>query len=84
MIRPVLAALRNVDRAIGRRSGRRSVLVDARTPVNFTMVAPILTAMAADPRVTFFYTASEEPHRLRDIYREALAARSPINHPAGT
>jgi CDP-glycerol glycerophosphotransferase (TagB/SpsB family) len=27
--------------------------------------------MAGDPRVEFFFTASEEPHRLRDIYHEA-------------
>ena len=64
---------RRFDRAIGQRSGRRSILVDARTPVNFTMVAPIYRALAADPRVTFSFTASEEPARLRDIYREAPA-----------
>jgi CDP-glycerol glycerophosphotransferase (TagB/SpsB family) len=32
-------------------------------------------AMAADPRVTFYFTASEEPHRLRDIYSEAPEVR---------
>ena len=63
--------LRRVDRAIGRRAGRRRILVDARTPVNYTMIAPLHRAMAADPRVSFFFTASEEPERLRDIYREA-------------
>ena len=62
-----LAALRRADRAIGQRSGRRSVLVDARTPVNFTMVAPLFRAMAVDSRIDFFFTASEEPSRLRDI-----------------
>jgi len=66
-----LGALRSFDRRLGRRSDRRRVLVDARTPVNFTMVAPIYRAMAADPRVDFFFTASEEPGRLRDIYHEA-------------
>jgi hypothetical protein len=64
-------SVRRADRAIGQRSGRRAVLVDARTPVNFTMVAPIYRAMSADSRVKFYFTASEEPHRLRDIYREA-------------
>jgi CDP-Glycerol:Poly(glycerophosphate) glycerophosphotransferase len=62
---------RRIDRAVGQRSGHRSILVDARTPVNFTMVAPMYRLMAADPRVSFFFTASEEPERLRDIYREA-------------
>jgi len=70
-----LDALRRVDRAIGRRSGHRAILVDARTPVNYTMVAPIHRAMAADPRVSFYFTASEEPQRLRDIYREARSTR---------
>jgi CDP-glycerol glycerophosphotransferase (TagB/SpsB family) len=76
VIRAAVDTLRRLDRAIGQRSGRRRVLVDARTPVNFTMVAPVCRAMAADPRVQFFFTASEEPQRLRDIYREALASRS--------
>ena len=71
----VIDALRLVDRGIGRRSDRRRVLVDSRTPVNFTMVAPIVRAMAADPRVSFYFTASEDPGRLRDIYREAPDAR---------
>jgi hypothetical protein len=71
-----LDRLRRVDRALGHRSGRRRILVDARTPVNYTMVAPIHRAMAADSRVSFYFTASEEPQRLRDIYREALVGRS--------
>jgi CDP-glycerol glycerophosphotransferase (TagB/SpsB family) len=71
VIRTAIETLRRVDCAIGRRSGRRRILVDARTPVNFTMVAPVYRAMAADPRVAFCFTASEEPHRLREIYHEA-------------
>jgi len=73
-------AVRRADRTLGQRSGRRSVLVDARTPVNFTMVAPVYRAMSADPRVDFYFTASEEPHRLRDIYREANGVK--LLHPS--
>ena len=80
MIRAILSssldAIRRADRAIGQRSGHRRLLVDARTPVNFTIVAPIYRAMAADPRVSFYFTASEEPHRMRDIYREAPDVRT--------
>jgi hypothetical protein len=83
MIGPLLAgaveSLRRADRLIGQRGGRRRVLVDARTPVNYTMVAPLYRAMAADPRVSFFFTASEEPDRLREIYREAPDVR--LLHP---
>jgi len=71
VIRRFLDTVRRLDRAAARRSRRRHVLVDARTPVNFTMVAPIYRAMDGDPRVSFFFTASEEPQQLRDIYREA-------------
>jgi CDP-glycerol:poly(glycerophosphate) glycerophosphotransferase len=84
MIRSLVAssldAVRRADRAIGQRSGRRRILVDARTPVNFTIVAPMYRAMAADPRISFYFTASEEPHRARDIYREAPDVR--FIHPA--
>jgi hypothetical protein len=73
-------AVRRADRSFGQRSGRRSVLVDARTPVNFTMIAPVYRAMTADPRVDFFFTASEEPHRLEEIYREAVGVR--LLHPS--
>ncbi|HET7694290.1 MAG TPA: CDP-glycerol glycerophosphotransferase family protein [Vicinamibacterales bacterium] len=71
LVANALDSLRRADRALGQRRGRRRVLVDARTPVNFTMVAPVYRAMSADPRVSFFFTASEEPDRLREIYREA-------------
>jgi hypothetical protein len=67
----MVGGLRRLDRAIGRRSGRRRILIDARTPVNFTMVAPIYRAMSADPRLAFSFTASEDPHLLADIYHEA-------------
>ena len=74
LVAATLDTLRRADRVIGQRSGRRSILVDARTPVNFTMVAPIYRAMAADRRIQFFFTASEEPQRLHEIYREAAGA----------
>jgi CDP-glycerol glycerophosphotransferase (TagB/SpsB family) len=63
------------DRHPSAGDGRRRVLVDGRTPVNYVMVAPVLRAMANDERIEFFFTASEEPHRLRDIYREAPHVR---------
>jgi len=71
LLTSAVESARRLDRVMGQRSGRRSVLVDARTAVNFTMVAPMFRALAADARVNFCFTASEEPERLRDIYREA-------------
>jgi hypothetical protein len=51
----------------------KRILVDSRTAVNFEMVAPVVRAMAADPRVQFAFTASEEPAQLAEIYKDAPA-----------
>ncbi|HMF61033.1 MAG TPA: CDP-glycerol glycerophosphotransferase family protein [Vicinamibacterales bacterium] len=71
-----LGRMREVDTRISRRSGGRRILVDARTPVNFTMVSPVVRAMEQDPRVQFYFTASEAPERLADIYWEAPDVRT--------
>lgn len=73
---PLVGRLRDIDTRFSRKSGRRRILVDARTPVNFTMVAPVVRAMASDPRVEFSFTASEEPERLAEIYHEATGVRT--------
>ena len=71
-----LSRVQQVDTRLSRWSGGRRILVDGRTPVNFTMVAPVVRAMARDPRIRFYFTASEEPERLADIYREAPDVRT--------
>ena len=67
----VANALRRVDDALQPYRASRRILVDGRTAVNYEMVLPVVRAMAADPRVRFFFTASEEPHRLSEIYKDA-------------
>jgi CDP-glycerol glycerophosphotransferase (TagB/SpsB family) len=47
----------------------RNVLVNARTAMNYAVIAPIHRAMQ-DPRVTFCFTASEQPAAAKTIYRE--------------
>lgn len=71
MTASLLRRARGLDARLTRRGDRRRVLVDARTPVNFTMVAPIVRRMGDDPRVEFLFTASDEPGRLAEIYRQA-------------
>jgi hypothetical protein len=66
----LLRAVQRLD-AMARRRGYRQVLVDARTGVNYEMVAPVVRMMSADPRVRFAFTASEDGHRLQAIYRDA-------------
>jgi hypothetical protein len=75
----VLRGVRGLDRRFTRRSNQRRILVDARTPMNFAMVAPVYHAMQADTRVEFCFTASEEPARLAEIYHEAPGSR--LIHP---
>ena len=72
----VIDWVRALDPHPRKRGAGRRVLVDARTPVNYVMVAPILRAMEADARVQFYFTATEEPHRMREIYHEPLRLRS--------
>jgi hypothetical protein len=69
--RRIVRSLRALDARIARRFGPRRLLVDARTPVNYVIIAPVHRAMTADARLRFSFTASEEPHRLQDIYRDA-------------
>ena len=71
-----LHGLRDLDTRMTRRPDRRRILVDARTPVNFTMVAPVVRAMQRDPRIEFWFTASEEPERMAQIYHEAPHVRT--------
>src|SRR5215213_4142291 len=54
----------------------RAVLLNARTAMNYAVMAPVHRAMGKDPRVKFYYMASECPERTREIYREAPEAES--------
>jgi CDP-glycerol glycerophosphotransferase (TagB/SpsB family) len=49
----------------------RSVLVDARTPMNYAVIAPLHRALSKDRRVRFYFTSSETPQQCADIYRDA-------------
>jgi CDP-glycerol glycerophosphotransferase (TagB/SpsB family) len=82
----------------------RKILVDARTPVNYTMFAPVHAAIevrsltyevhsttsnfvgrtsnsSASEGVRVYFTASEEPSRLREILNDA-GPLAPLIHPA--
>lgn len=71
----MLGAARTLDAAVTRREGRRSVLIDSTTAMNYIMVAPLQAALAGNPRVTFFATSSAGAAGAADvatIYRGAL------------
>jgi hypothetical protein len=65
--------LRGLDKRWQRnRNGeRRQILVDGRTAMNYATVAPIVERLQKDPRVNVFFTASERPNRLKEIYADA-------------
>ena len=51
---------------------RRRLLVNARTAMNYSTIAPIVERMKTDPRIEFYFTASEDPSRISEIYAEAV------------
>lgn len=65
--------LRGLDKRWQRSRGaeRRQVLVDGRTAMNYATVAPIVEGLQKDSRVKIFFTASESPDQLAQIYAEA-------------
>ncbi len=69
-----LRTLRRIDDVLHARRSTRHILVDSRTPLNYEMVLPVMRAMASDSRVRFSFTASDEPHRLQEIYAGAGGA----------
>lgn len=50
---------------------RRRILIDARTPVHYTMFAPVHRAMEDDDRVRFSFIASDEPGQAASVFRDA-------------
>lgn len=49
-------AVRRFDRAIGRLSGRRVVLVEGRTPMNLAVLRPVFERLLEDPRILVRFT----------------------------
>ena len=74
------AQLTRADRAAARLTGRRRVLVDARTAMNFAILAPIYERLRRDPRVDVVFTwgsphAGTEPVASRIYPRTAMKWR---------
>src|ERR1043166_7876975 len=82
-MRFVLNLTREADRRLAHwRSLKRTVLVNSRTAMNYAVVRPICEAMRDDRRVTFYFTSSEQPAKLSEVYAEADRAARLI-HPRG-
>jgi len=68
----VLKVLRKADKKVQRLRYRdtRRILVNARRPMNYAIVAPVVEAMKNDPRVRFYFVSSEQPDLAWHVYRE--------------
>jgi hypothetical protein len=61
--------LRAIDHRVGRLTGPRRVLVEARTPVYLAVLGPLIDVFVRDPRVALFITGGDSP-----AVRETVAA----------
>jgi hypothetical protein len=78
--RGALEVLRRLDMRVSRyrEPDTRDILLDARTSMEYAMMAPVHDALAADPRVRVWLTSSERPERADAIYRQARAGATLI------
>src|SRR5215218_2626951 len=70
--RTILNGLRKADISLSRRlsSNLRRVLVDARTPMNFAVIAPIWRALKADRRIEFYFTSTDPANQAENVFKE--------------
>ncbi len=59
LTRPAGRILRWLDRALGRLGGRRSILIEARTPMNLAILRPVFERLLADPRLRVLFTGPD-------------------------
>jgi hypothetical protein len=67
--------IRELDKQWTRKSHpeARSVIVNARTPMNYATLAPIVEQLQRDDRIRLFLTSTEDASALASIYAEARA-----------
>ena len=72
-VSPLVRAARELDTRLQRtwRPGMRDVLFDARTSMEYGMMAPVHRRLLADSRVRTWLVSSERPERASEIFRDA-------------
>lgn len=88
LLSPLVQTARDLDARWHRlrRPARRRVLFDARTSMEYGMMAPVHRRLRRDPRVRTFLMSSERPERAADIFRDAppdvpvISARTAMLH----
>ena len=66
ILRRITPVVHRLDHALGQLSSRRDILVELRTPVYHSVLAPVADALAAEPDVQVWYT-SESPDRVKHL-----------------
>jgi CDP-glycerol glycerophosphotransferase (TagB/SpsB family) len=72
-VRRLLQLARRSDKWLSRtrRPWSRRVLVNARTPMNYATLAPVVEILQKDPRIELFFTSSELPARMGEVFVDA-------------
>lgn len=73
-LKRVISKARGIDKQWQRwRSpGRRRLLVNARTAMNYATITPIVERLQRDERLEFYFAASENPSLTSSIYSDAV------------
>ena len=73
LVMPLVQSARHLDRGWQRllRPRLRTVVFDARTAMEYGMMAPVHRRLLSDARVRTYLMSSERPHRAREIFRAA-------------
>lgn len=71
----LIAAARALDQHVGRLAGGTRVLVDTRTPMNLSVLAPVWRLLAVDARLDLRFTAEDEAGARALLARHGLADR---------
>jgi len=73
-LKRVITTARDIDKQFQRwRSpARRRVLVNARTAMNYTTIAPIVERLQLDERLEFYFASSENPRQTQSVYADAV------------
>ena len=72
-LKRVISTARGIDKRWQRWRApeRRRLLVNARTAMNYSTIAPIVERMQHDPRIEFYFTSSENSNDFKTIFAEA-------------
>ena len=72
---PAVRALRTADRLAARLGGRRSLLIEARTPMNLAVLRPVFERVLDDPRLDVRFTGIPRPDLQEAFAEYGLAGR---------